>query len=268
MNRRRVTLQLTPLLDMLLIIIFAQYLEVKTTVARDRAETLQQVQDRTREVHQLEARVQSLRTQLAELELANTGASTLRTDFESLRGRVTELQQALELAVSQRESIGKIAAELFRLPPSILEKALQPGAEKPLSEADLESIRKLVNALAENRAGEVTRHLLTYSELRKRSDVWDLWLDDGGQTVMDTGERTERFRAGTADAFQRELFDRYKSAPQPKGLVIILLSWGNTPAKWREAAINGLRQAAERMRDDSGGRTRFEYAILGFRPRE
>lgn len=263
MSRRRITLQLTALLDLMLIIVFAQYLEVKTAMVRDITASAAAKESAEQTERSREGEVEELRRRNREIAVERDAAE--RRNVE-LQRQETALSEEYRLAIEQRDVVGRLASELFRIPSNVLEKALQPGSEKTLTDAEVQGLRKTVQALAENRAGAVTRHLLTYAELRKRSDVWDVTLDEAGWATMNTGERSHKFRAEDPAVFAREMFDSYKASPQPKGLVIMLLSWGDTPAKWREAAVKGIREAADRMRDDSAGRSRFEYAVLGFRP--
>ena len=76
----------------------------------------------------------------------------------------------------------------------------------------------------------------------------------------------EGFRARTAEEFADKLYAAYKSLPQPKSLVVIMLSWGDARADVREAALRALPIVTERMRQNAGGFIRFEYAVLGFQP--
>lgn len=265
-NYRRPMLQLTALLDLLLITIFAQFLEVKTAVDRDATVKVEKEVQLSQRLKDLERQIEELQTAKRHLETSLARADTATQENAELRKRQTELDDSLKAALAQRDLLGEITAEVFKLPADMIDKTLKPGDATRLSPQEVEALKKQARELAENRAGATTRHLLTWSELRKRSDVWDVTLDASGLTTFNPGAAPQEFRAPTAEAFARELFDRYKTAPQPKGLVIILVWWGNTPARWREAAIEGVRLAADRMREDSAGRTRFEYAILGYRP--
>ncbi len=269
MNRRRITFQLAPLLDMLLIVFFTQYLEMQTMVERERLAAADARASADTGSDALERRVAHLDAENRKLVGEIAAAEKAQTEIEGLRTRQQELEAALRDVSRQRDAAGAAAAEMFRLPEAVVARFLSPARDAPgLSPEDAATLKKTLKALAENRAEETTRHLLTWAELRKRSDIWDVYLEPNGTTRFDTGERKTEFRAVTADAFARDLFERYKTSPQPKSMVIILVSWGNTPARYREAAIEGVRRAADEMRQDSAGRSRFEYAVLGFRPRE
>ncbi|MDA0282836.1 MAG: hypothetical protein O3B86_05730, partial [Planctomycetota bacterium] len=121
-------------------------------------------------------------------------------------------------------------------------------------------------SFSEQKPGESVRHLLTFEEMRKRCDIWEIYINDTGMAVFSGSGQTHTFRAETAQEFAAEIYERYKTLPQPKSLVIMLLSYGDVKASIYEAAIDGLPVVAERMRTDQSGRSRFEYAVLGFNP--
>ena len=255
---RRMTLQLTSLLDLLLIVIFAQYMDVRdqTTAVQARAAEREQRLEHTEE---------SLASLRAAYEEARTALQRERQQLAAFREENEQLSETARRLREQQQQIGELAAEMFRVPPEILEQALRPAGS--LSPSELEELRQQFRELGEMRGDEMVDHLLTYSELRKRADVWEIHVAENGVMRLDTGERIAQFRAETPEQFAARLFEQYKSLPQPKGLVVMMLSWGEARALWREAALQGLPLAAMRMRDDAAGRTRFEYAVLGYRPR-
>lgn len=248
---RRMTLQLTSLLDLLLIVIFAQYMDVRdqTTAVQARAA------EREQRLGQVEESLASLR---AVYDEARTALRREREENEQLSETARRLRE-------QQQQIGELVTEMFRVPPEVVEQALRPAGT--LSPDEAEQLRQQFRELGQMRGGELVDHLLTYSELRKRADVWEIHAGENGVFRLDTGERIAEFRAETPEQFASRLFEQYKTLPQPKGLVVMMLSWGDARALWREAALQGLPVAAMRMRDDAAGRTRFEYAVLGYRPR-
>ena len=256
---RRMTLQLTSLLDLLLIVIFAQYMEVRdqTTAVQARATEREQRLERAEE-------------SLAALHTAHNEARSVltreREESAALRQQNEQLSDTARRLREQQQQIGDLAAEMFRVPPELMEQALRPAGS--LSTSEVEQLRQQFRELGEMRGDEMVDHLLTYSELRKRADVWEIHIAENGIMRLDTGERIAQFRAETPEQFAARLFDHYKNLPQPKGLVVMMLSWGDARALGREAALQGLPLAALRMRDDAAGRTRFEYAVLGYRPRD
>jgi hypothetical protein len=266
---RRPVLQLAALLDMLLIVLFAQFLEIKTQVAAEQEQSQSRQASAASQQKELEAERNALREEVDRLKRSEGDVSK---ENERLRARDAELQDGLRLAREQRDLIGHLAAQLFKLPPEAVEKLLRPAgaaAEKTLSAEEIQQLTRRFQELAANRGNETARHLLTYSELLKRADIWDVYLTDQGNAFITGGgkEASRPIAVTTADAFALALFTHYKSIPQPKGVVIILFSYGNAPFRFREPVLAGIRQATERMQQDSSGRTRFEYGVLGYQPR-
>ncbi len=254
MPSRRITFQLIPLLDLLLIVMFAQYLEVRTVTRQEtgRLEAAQHVltDELDDALHQLVA----LQQQVSELD-------ELKEERRSLSQDVKRVQ-------AQRDLIGEMVVELFRVPEAAVNAVLRekstlgPGP----TAAEIKQLKQQMQKLAKDRGEEVIEHLLTFHELRKRCDLWDLYIQDDGQIVLTVGEQRQVLRAEETGAFSARLFDAYKALPQPKSLVLVLVSYGDARLGVRQAVLNGLPAALEKIRADDEGRSRFDFAVLGFRP--
>lgn len=248
---RKLTFQLASLLDLLLIVMFALYLEMQT-VAQQQTE-----------------RVEAER-------------QTTATDLESLQRQLAELQKQLaqweekqrdvdRVEHASREQLGELFRELFRIPESTIQKIAQRRGldEAGLSPAEIATLKKELQSLAASRGDQVVDHLLTFAEMKKRFDVWEVYLQENGALVVNAGSHQKRLQTGAVESpeeFSDELFKLYKSFPQTKSVVLILVSYGDSRLTHRQAVINGLPVVAERMRADSNGVARFEYAVLGYRP--
>ncbi len=280
-SRRRLTFQLTPLLDLLLIVIFAQFMDTQETTARieKRATTKVQEAEQQREKFEndsvlarqklkrsSELRQQERRNAERARELAKISEKTFRTAQQMLEKENRELSEQLKGAQAQRDRVGELVQQLFQLPDQIVDPLLKskadPDTEK--TKADIERIKKQLQELAGARAEDVVKHFLTYDELTKRSDIWELYLTEKGVFRLKIGKVTTEFRADSTQEFVDRFYAIYKTVPQPKSLVIILFSYGDAKASVRFTATQGLPSIAERMRADSSGRTRFEYAVIGF----
>jgi hypothetical protein len=276
--RRRLSLQLTPLLDLLLIVIFAQYLEVREKSLRAEASAEQRATTEIAAVRSRHAdderRLREAQARLAELE-------------DRLGERQRELEAEVAELLERQEHVGDLVAEMFKVPDEMIESALQSLAatDQPRSPEELEALRQEFRNLGARRGHEAIKHLLTHEELRKRVDIWEITIDRAGFVRLNTGDGIQQFRFDAelpdqplsveeqqrrsdraAERFANRLFDLYKSLPQPKSVVILLFSYGNIPYGVRKPAFDGLRIAADRMRTDSNGRSRFEYATLGYLP--
>lgn len=263
MNSRKITLQLTPLLDLFLIIIFTQYLEMDGRV--------EELQHAARDqVAAVESELDQSKSDLAELlanyedvsrELSNR-LRELSQAKDELRERVDERESFRE----QRDSLAMLLPELFDLSDSATQELLKTRAPQAtrMSPQQMARLKQEFQKLAQKKPDVALRHLLTFDEMKKRCDLWQLYLTDDGVCVLSTDRQVFRFVAETSDEFVSELFQRYKQLPEAKSLVIVLMSHGNSSAGVREAATEGLPIATRRMAEDANGRTRFEYGLLGY----
>lgn len=251
--RRRVTLQLTPLLDLLLIVIFAQYMEVQQAVDRQEAVTQSALEQKA-------AAEASQRTEQARFLSAESDLEKIQRRNSELERRSIELSAALQQARDERDRIAKLAAELVHIPDERLRQAISgPPAE-------LDRIRKSMAAMPAPQAANLAQQLLAIDELRKACDIWNIHIDDNSVIRLSHEGDSDSFRAESPAEFERRFFEWYKTLPPPKTVVIIMFSWGDATAGSREAARQGIVQTAERMREDRNGRTLFEYVSVGFKP--
>ncbi len=251
MDRRKITLQLTPLLDLLLIVFFAQYMEVRM-VAEQETQSAQVGREAARaDLDAVQKQLAELQKQLAELDQKRR--ETERTDYTS------------------REQLGQLFGELFRIPESIIQKIAnrRSSDEAVLSPAEIASLKAEFKSLSTARADQIVDHLLTFTEMKKRFDVWELYIRKDDSLMITAGPHQKRLQPDdieTPELFSDEFFKLYKSFPQTKSVVLILVSYGDAQLRYRWSVIKGLPAVAERMRLDSNGTVKFEYAVLGFRP--
>lgn len=272
MTPRRLHFQLTPLLDLLLIVIFAQYMDVQETTEKQEQVVSSKMTDAEQQLESTQAELEELNR---EKQLAADDLKNLQTEFadaqhaaSSLQQERNELKAALERAQEQRDTIAGLMPQLFDLPEETVQELIRTRTPENvrLTPDQVKRLRDEFREFAQKNPNEAVRHLLTFEEMRKRCDIWEVYVGSNGMTTFLAGEKSQKFRTSDADGFAQELFDRYKSLPQPKSLVILLLSFGDVKASVHIAAVDGLPKAAERMRNDQSGRSRFEYAVLGYNP--
>jgi hypothetical protein len=260
-------MQLTPLLDLLLIVIFAQYLDVaerEATTIDEARQAVQQREEMAGQLSQLQVDHQQARDRLAQLQAL---AAQLQEQNAELSQQAAQTAEDLQRAIAQQQLFGDLVSELFDVPQETVDAALTPpGAAAPASPEQVKLLEQRFRELSLQNAGRMIRHLLSFEEMRKRTDLWEMHIDDTGWITVRAGQRTDGFRARTAEEFSEQLYSFYKSLPQPKSLVVIMLSWGDARADVREASLRALPVVTERMRVNAGGFIRFEYAVLGFQP--
>lgn len=251
MNTRRLSLQLTPLLDLLLIVIFAQYMEVRTVARQETARAESEREAARADLDAVQRQLKELQQQLAEWDQKHR--ETEQADYAS------------------REQLGQLFGELFRIPESMIQKIANSRSsdEAVLSPADIVALTKEFKILSTARADQIVDHLLTFTEMKKRFDVWELYVQQDNSLLITAGAQRQRLPPDdieTPELFSDEFFKLYKSFPQTKSVVLILVSYGDSQLRYRWAVTKGLPAVAERMRLDSNGTVKFEYAVLGFRP--
>jgi hypothetical protein len=242
---RRVTLQLTPLLDLMLIVIFAQYMEVKL-VARQEA-------DRAASVRET-ATIENQRLQE-------------QVDQWEMQQRTTDQKQHRE-----REQIGQILRELFRIPDATLNKLIQPRGKNEgagLSPAEIADLKGKFQQLATSQGDQVIDHLLTFNEMRKQFDVWEFYMNEDGELLVTIGQDSKHLKTGvieSPEAFVDVVLELHQQFPPTKNSILILCSYGDCRLIHRLSMIRGLPAISERLRKDGQGTQNFEYAVFGYRP--
>ena len=243
-TRRRLTLQITPILDMLLIVLFMQFLDIKERAAA------------------LEAQASTSAASVAEMGNQLKAAETAATDAQKLVDRVQEQQAA----------VARMLGEVFRLTPDETKKFVQEMKAPNLS-GPSSAVEAQLKEFADGSPEPILQHLLTYDEIRKRCDVWELFIDAQNVAHLNTGDRERELRvnlSGTEDAdierFAVELETVYRSLPQPKHLVILMLTYDRGARLTVTEGISAaLPKIVDRLTGASTGLTRFEYADLGVR---
>lgn len=253
---RKMTFQLTPLLDLLLIVIFAQFMEVEQTSQKSEAS----LQNRAKEIH-------------AKLMRERDDWKARMDAFYAERQREIDQQKAANAVAfksmaEQHSRSGDVLAELFNLSEDRIRELLKPGGEGQGYTKEQEvRIRRSLKTIQEKKGRELVRLLISFGEMEKRCDLWEIHVTETGTIEFDNGESVQELEAKTTDAIEDGLFDAYKLSSEPKTLVILLFSYaaraGAGPRQRTERALPG---ALTRMREDSGGRNWFEFAVLGFTP--
>lgn len=246
--RRRITLQLIPLLDLLLIVIFAQFMEM-----RQAAERLAQ------------------RTEAAEKESAAAndrvatsiaaGQAELALQKEEFRQQQIAKEAQHQANMSELDRIASLAAELFRLPDTFVKKALDAKSEE-----DRAKLRKFLDNLPKGKTADVVHQMATLSELRRLCDVWEIHLDDHDVAHVTFPPTSISIEFEDEDEFERKFFDWYKSLPPAKNLVLMQFTWADATAGAKFSVKKGIAKFLERMQNSRNGQTSFEFIALGFRP--
>lgn len=251
-TRRRFTMQLTPLLDLLFIVLFAQYIDLQR-LAEEEA---------TRRVEAEQAQVESSR--LSDDALAQI--TNLRRELEAARAQSLDAEDIREAAA--RRAARELAAlveqlrGVLNIDRDFLDAAL--AAEDP---ADAQRIAEEFRAFRPDSAAGIVRHLRTTAELKKRVDVWEVHVaDDNSVRVIMAGEvaaEGEFYR--TPDQVTNAIARMAREQGEPKSLVTILLSWGDADRRTRSTVRAGLDRLVTLLKAQWPDK-RIEVATLGYTP--
>lgn len=249
--RRRLTFQLTPLLDLLLIVIFAQYMEVQQTAESAQGKLAQQQAD-------LEAQYQQRNAELAQTY------DDQQANLAAMRRRYSEDYESI---LRQHQRAGSTLAEALNLPGTIMEQILRLNSSGNTADAErLQAAAQQMKQLLQSRGAEMLRFVLRYDEMQKHVSVWEMYLRDNGQATFSDGDHRQLVSFETSEEFVSRSFEASKAFTEPKPLVIILLSHGDAHAGQRRRATDAMPLLVEQLRRDAGNTRWFDFSLMGFRP--
>ena len=269
-TRRRFTLQLAPLLDLLFIVLYAQYIDLQEATRREIAQATQ----RSQEAQQAGLEAAKLRTdalsQVADLnqrlEQFEIEKRRLTRELELARAETEKEGQAREelekLAAKDRTAIGQLVQNVLKINQDSILEAIQG-----VPTADRQRLRASFEEMSSKSAAAVIHHLRATEELKKRADLWEVYIaDDNTVRVTVVGEvMVENLQVASADQLANAVAEVARQRGEPKSLVIILLSWSNADRRTRDLTRQALDDVTTVLKADWPGK-RIEVAPLGYTP--
>jgi hypothetical protein len=269
-TRRRITLQLVPLLDLLFIVLFAQYIdlqgvtrgEVDAAAAQRQqaeAERLQADQLRTDALNRLEEL--NRRTEQWEIERRR-----LTRELELAREEGAKEGQAREemerVAARDRQAIGALVKDVLNVSEGVVQDILRTAG--PIERQRLQSSFEQMKVQS---ASGIVHHLRATEELKKRADLWEVYIGDDNALRVTLVDQVvaESLQVRGADQVANELAALARQQGEPKSLVIILLSWSDADRRTRNAVRDGLDRLVPVLKAEWPGK-RIEVAPLGYTP--
>lgn len=269
-TRRRITLQLVPLLDLLFIVLFAQYIDLQDRT-RDEvgAAAAQRQQAESERLEAARLRDDALE-QLDELnrrsEQWDVERRRLTRELELAREEGAKEGQAREemerIAAKDRQAIGAIVKDVLNVSDGVIQDILRTAG--PIERQRLQSSFEQMKAQS---ASGIVHHLRATEELKKRADLWEVYIgDDNALRVTLVDEVVaQALQVRGADQVANELAALARQQGEPKSLVIILLSWSDSDRRTRTAVREGLDRLVPVLKAEWPGK-RIEVAPLGFTP--
>ncbi len=246
LQKRRLAMQLTPLLDLLLIVMFSQYIENRhRNVALQASLTAQEQAIEVRRL-QLEVDVAEQKKSLEQL------AKTYDERFQSV--------------INQHHQVGSILAESLNLPGNVMAEVLKLRTSGSAEDADrLQGASQRLQELMQARGEEVFRFITRVDEMQKHVTIWEIYVQENGQAfITDSQQSFTTDFSGDAELASR-LFESSKSFSEPKTLVVVLLTWGDAQAGARRRATDAMPLLMEQLRRDAAGTRWYDFSIVGYR---
>ncbi len=274
-RRRRIILQLTSLLDLLLMVIFAQYIGLQEAsrllVRNEQAKRRQAEQaqadtelargeafDKLRELASaLSISEQRRGDQSAKLQELSTENLLLREKA----GVIEQIEQARRKAAQDLQAVGELARDSLDVNAEAVRLAL---ADVPAD--DLARLLVELRQLKDKGPTEIIQYLREAAELRKRADIWEVHVaaDDSIRIRVKDRVLAETLFVTSQDDFLKQVLSLLRRQEEPKSLVIILVSWSDARLDTRSHVLAGLGQIVQVLDAQWKKAKRIETAVMGF----
>tara|TARA_R110002049_G_scaffold4601_5_gene32229 strand:- start:320753 stop:321529 length:777 start_codon:yes stop_codon:yes gene_type:complete len=247
-------------MDLLLIIVFAQYMEFHVTQENARRESQTQIEI-------------AKQTWQKDLLKTTNQLQTIRDQFSRQRKELQDERDASLSRAAEANLRSELAEKLVKrfatLDPKIIDTERSP-AEVQETVANAKALSKRIEDMD---SSEVLRFLVSYDELLKRADIWTIHVSDRGDVEFvandsPAGSHDFRLEGRTQQARSKSFIDRmraeYLQMQEPQGTVILLVSYSpRAIAGNYQSVLDGLPELLDTLAADFGGRTRFEFSVVG-----
>ena len=245
---RRLALQLTPMLDLMLIVLFSQYLE-----NRERSESqLQNLRQEQAAVEQQALEQQQIMEQ--ELQRINQIAATYDERYRSI--------------LSRHQTAGEVLRSTLNLPQRALQQILELQSEDRVQDAQrLEQAVGRLQTQLDASGDELFRFLMQVDEMQKRVTFWEVHISESGSAVISDGQRQFLADFSSSEEFASRLGMLSQNFSDPHNLVLVILTWGDKASlRYRLSAQQGLPLLLDALRQDAGGTRWFDSSVIGHCP--
>ncbi len=255
--KRRLALQLTPLLDLLLIVMFSQYIENRHRSVAAQETLAAREKEMDMRLAAEDARMEQRRLAL-EKDVADQKASLselARTYDEKFRS-----------IINQHHQIGSILAESLNLPGNVVTEVLKLRTSGSSDDAKrLQAAAERLQKLMQARGEEIFRFMLQVDEMQKHVTIWEIHVQENGQAFITDSQQSFVTDFSSDAELAARLFESSKSFSEPKSLIVVLLSWNDAQAVARRRATDAMPLLMEQLRRDAGGTRWYDFSIIGYR---
>ena len=200
------------------------------------------------------------------LQQADIEKRRLTRELELARAETEKESQARgdleKLAARDRQAIGQMVQSFLRINQDAILEVLQ-GA----TPVEQQKLRVEFEDMKNTSAAGIIHYLRTTVELKKRSDLWEVYIDDNNAVrVTLVGDVVaENLQVAAPDQLTNSLAELARQKGEPKSLVIVLLSWSNADRRTRDSVRKAVDNLVTVMKAEWPGK-RIEVAPLGYTP--
>ncbi len=258
-RRRRLSIQLTPLLDLLLVLLFAhfalaqQHVQEQTKTTADAEEQREAAEQEREAADEMQATMRRKASEYAE-EVAD-----LKQELQSCRAERDAEKRDIE---AERQALGRGLAELFDADEADMRKVAE--AMEPADRAAvLEQLESLADAKSKSPQAFV-EHLRRFDQIKKHVDLWDIRLDGSDRATLETpGQLPVTLSRGSLSC-GRDIGQHLQSLGATNDLILVFVAWD---AETTHGAVHDLDDCLEglneQVRSLLGGDATVRMARLG-----
>lgn len=240
MTRRRLSLQLTPLLDLLLIVMFSQYIE-------NRSRSAQAAEELRLEKAAVQEELTRERAQLEDLR----------------RNHETQYRSLLQ----QHQNIGTLLNQTLDLPATALAEVLKLRNDNRPADADrLQQALTTLRSQLDQNPDALFRFFIRFDEMQKHVSLWEIHLQQNGKCRLQDGQQSLEVEFSSETELAEKLFEASKSLEDPHSLVLLLVTWGDAQLGAQQKTRRAVTLLRDLLKRDSENRQIYDYVVLGFRP--
>lgn len=269
-SRRRMVVQLASLVDLLFVILFLQYMQLRVTAQRqedaerERSTRAEQAAKNAEETAKsakekeksAKAVTEAAMAGLRKSELQQSEIRRLTEDLNAANNRIKELEskQGEDKRIADKERLD--LAEAAR---KMLGVDIGP-ALKGNPQTDISALRKELDKLKTASPSQIVQHLRQTVEVQKHCSIWDVHVYADGNVRLRFGETTAKFRPQDENDFADRFCTTAREAGEPKSLVLVLWTFGNAQFSTRESVRKGLDKASLLLKSGWSGHKQIEVA--------
>jgi hypothetical protein len=235
-SRRRLVVQLAALVDLLFVILFLQYMQLRLLSHRQYVTDRELRTDAETAARNARGVTDEAVRNLKQLQIDNR---RLAEDLQNAQKQVAILEGKNKEVVRRAEEELQFVAKSAQ---AMLGVDLEP-ALKNAAPTEVDALKKLLAGMKSADPGAIVEHLRTSRELQKLCSIWDEHLNEDGSVRLRMGDVTRTFRPRDENDFAQQFVEATKEAGEPKSLVVVMRTFGDAQYAAQQCEQKGMDRA-------------------------